>query len=282
MMRIKYFLFLGRRSRIRTNSNINSCSLQTITEQSHDHDDQRILFYFRKIFQGFLQNKFKELIAKDKMYKIFFWFSIIVILFILGRLTLEYDTTKDFYNFVKEDLARVQHYEINNLLKFSKNLNDISKNSANSFKTLFEYFLYWSNKTKLEKKLMENIEELIDKKIYLYNADKTGMTDFASEAIGGRILFTNDTESYEEHSKWFTLYSVPITRILVSPRVVIQGSIESGNCWAFKGSKGALFIKLAAKITPKSFSLEHIPKELSLNGILDSAPKNFSVFVCYS
>lgn len=39
-----------------------------------------------------------------------------------------------------------------------------------------------------------------------------------------------------------------------------------------------MFIKLAAKITPKSFSLEHIPKELSLTGNIDSAPQNFTVY----
>ena len=57
-----------------------------------------------------------------------------------------------------------------------------------------------------------------------------------------------------------------------------------GNCWSFKGSKGDLFIKLAAEITATSFSLEHIPKELSITGFIDSAPQNFTVYVnmdCY-
>lgn len=57
--------------------------------------------------------------------------------------------------------------------------------------------------------------------------------------------------------------------------------MQPGNCWSFKGSKGDLFIKLAAKITPKSFSLEHIPKELSLTGSIDSAPQNFTVYVSF-
>ena len=35
---------------------------------------------------------------------------------------------------------------------------------------------------------------------------------------------------------------------------------------------------LAWLITPKSFSLEHIPKELSLTGSIDSAPQNFTVY----
>ena len=55
--------------------------------------------------------------------------------------------------------------------------------------------------------------------------------------------------------------------------------IHPGNCWAFKGHKGDVFIKLAATIKPKKFSLEHIPIELSPSKSLDSAPQNFSVYV---
>ncbi|CAF0803999.1 unnamed protein product [Brachionus calyciflorus] len=124
----------------------------------------------------------------------------------------------------------------------------------------------------------QKIEEYINKSFYLYNADKTGMTDFASESVGGSIMFTKCTEDYVDNSRWITVMNLPITRVGVSPRVVIQGSMQPGNCWAFKGSKGDLFIKLAARITPTSFSLEHIPKELSLTGLIDSAPQNFSVY----
>lgn len=124
----------------------------------------------------------------------------------------------------------------------------------------------------------QKIEEYVNKTFYLYNADKTGMTDFASEAVGGSILFTRCTEVYTENSRWFTVFDVPISRLTVSPRVVIQGTVQPGNCWGFKGDKGDLFIKLAAKITPTSFSIEHIPKELSLTGVIDSAPQNFTVY----
>lgn len=59
----------------------------------------------------------------------------------------------------------------------------------------------------------------------------------------------------------------------------MKNSVQPGNCWPFKGSKADLFIKLAARITPTSFSLEHIPKELSLDGTITSAPQNFTVYV---
>jgi hypothetical protein len=68
----------------------------------------------------------------------------------------------------------------------------------------------------------QKIEEYINRSFFLYNADRTGMTDFASESLGGSILFTRCTENYLHNSRWFTFFNVPISRITVSPRVVIQ------------------------------------------------------------
>lgn len=68
----------------------------------------------------------------------------------------------------------------------------------------------------------QQIEEYINKTFYLYNADKTGMPDFASEYLGGKILFTRCTEDYNDHTRYFTIFNFPISRLVVSPRVVIQ------------------------------------------------------------
>lgn len=66
------------------------------------------------------------------------------------------------------------------------------------------------------------LEEYVHRTFQIYNADRTGKTDFASESIGGSILFTRCTETYMDNARWFTVFDVPITRITVSPRVVIQ------------------------------------------------------------
>lgn len=71
------------------------------------------------------------------------------------------------------------------------------------------------------------LEEYVHRTFQLYNADKTGKTDFASESIGGSILFTRCTEAYLDNARWFTVFDVPITRITVSPRVVIQVTLYS-------------------------------------------------------
>jgi len=199
---------------------------------------------------------------------------------------------KNYENEIKQMKSILDDIEA----KYAANLNQIQDQLKKHKQILEDQFVQNRNNNNNEKENViqplkviseneyisfEKIEEFINKTLYLYNADKTGMTDFASESVGGSILFTRCTESYQDNSRWFTVFDVPITRVFVSPRVVIQGSIQPGNCWSFKGSKGDLFIKLAAKITPKSFSLEHIPKELSLTGNIDSAPQNFTVYVSF-
>lgn len=58
--------------------------------------------------------------------------------------------------------------------------------------------------------------------MYIYNADKTGMTDFASESLGANIMFTRCTETYTEKSRWLTVLNYPLFQINSSPRIIIQ------------------------------------------------------------
>jgi SUN domain-containing protein 1/2 len=59
----------------------------------------------------------------------------------------------------------------------------------------------------------------------------------------------------------------------------LQPDVHPGQCWAFKGDNGYVVIQLSVPIRPTGFSLEHIPKSLSPTGSIDSAPKDFTVFV---
>lgn len=59
----------------------------------------------------------------------------------------------------------------------------------------------------------------------------------------------------------------------------VQPDVNPGNCWAFKGSKGFLVIRLSMRIVLTAVSLEHIPKALAPSGMLLSAPRDFSVYV---
>jgi SUN domain-containing protein 1/2 len=55
--------------------------------------------------------------------------------------------------------------------------------------------------------------------------------------------------------------------------------MRPGQCWAFKGDQGYLVIKLTGHVQPTSFSLEHLPKNLSPTGKIDSALRDFEVYV---
>ncbi|KAG8221901.1 hypothetical protein J437_LFUL006719 [Ladona fulva] len=58
-----------------------------------------------------------------------------------------------------------------------------------------------------------------------------------------------------------------------------EASVNPGDCWAFHGSFGNVRIRLAEPVIITSFSLYHIPKQLSPTGKIKSAPRNFSVVV---
>lgn len=52
-----------------------------------------------------------------------------------------------------------------------------------------------------------------------------------------------------------------------------------GNCWAFAGDRGQVTIRLAQKVYLSNLTLQHIPKTISLSGSLDTAPKDFVIYV---
>ncbi|NXS14534.1 SUN2 protein, partial [Neodrepanis coruscans] len=54
--------------------------------------------------------------------------------------------------------------------------------------------------------------------------------------------------------------------------------VNPGNCWAFRGSQGFAVIRLSSIIRPTAVTLEHIPKALSPQGTIPSAPKDFTVY----
>lgn len=58
-----------------------------------------------------------------------------------------------------------------------------------------------------------------------------------------------------------------------------QPDVNPGNCWAFRGSQGFAIIRLSDIIRPTAVTLEHIPKALSPQGAIPSAPKDFAVYV---
>ncbi|TFK13491.1 glycoprotein endo-alpha-1,2-mannosidase-like protein [Platysternon megacephalum] len=63
-----------------------------------------------------------------------------------------------------------------------------------------------------------------------------------------------------------------------SPDVILQRDNTPGNCWALRGSRGYVVVKLSRVIHPLAVTLDHIAKEDSQTEEISSAPKNFAIY----
>lgn len=124
----------------------------------------------------------------------------------------------------------------------------------------------------------EHIRGIVKDVLSIYDADKTGLVDYAMEPMGGQIMSTKCTESYRAGTAVLSIFGIPLYYPTASPRTVITPGINPGECWAFQNFPGFLTIKLARPVYIEAFSYEHISRKLIANGKIDSAPKEFEVY----
>ncbi|NWZ41033.1 SUN2 protein, partial [Brachypodius atriceps] len=55
--------------------------------------------------------------------------------------------------------------------------------------------------------------------------------------------------------------------------------VYPGNCWPFKGHQGQVVIRLPARVYLTAITVQHITKNASPSGTINSAPKDIAVFV---
>ena len=120
--------------------------------------------------------------------------------------------------------------------------------------------------------------EIVKNSLIQYDADKTGMFDYALETAGGSVVSTRCTETFVQKTAMYSIFGIPIWYPSNNPRTIIQPGVQPGECWAFKGSSGYIVIQLSEAIVPTRFSMEHISKTMSPSGKIDSAPKDFVVY----
>jgi len=128
---------------------------------------------------------------------------------------------------------------------------------------------------------MEKVRQLIKEYIKRYDADKTGLPDYALESSGGAVASIRCTIPYNERSRTQMIFGIPLWYSSYSPRSVIQRKghgASAGECWAFEGPHGYLAIKLAQRINVTAVSYEHLPVQLSPDGHIRTAPKQFLVY----
>ncbi|XP_036330455.1 uncharacterized protein LOC118742467 isoform X2 [Rhagoletis pomonella] len=124
----------------------------------------------------------------------------------------------------------------------------------------------------------EEVQKIVKSVLAIYDADKTGLVDFALESAGGQILSTRCTESFQPKSAQISIFGIPLWYPTNTPRIAISPQVQPGECWAFQGFPGFLVLKLNSMVYVTGFTLEHIPRSLSPNGRIDSAPRNFTVW----
>ncbi|NWI20951.1 SUN2 protein, partial [Crypturellus soui] len=124
----------------------------------------------------------------------------------------------------------------------------------------------------------EQVHLIVNQALQRYSEDRVGMVDYALESAGASVINTRCSETYETKTALLSLFGIPLWYHSQSPRVILQPDVNPGNCWAFRGSQGFAVIRLSSTIRPTAVTLEHIPKNLSPQGTIPSAPKDFAVY----
>lgn len=124
----------------------------------------------------------------------------------------------------------------------------------------------------------EQVHRIVKQALQRYSEDRIGMVDYALESGGASVISTRCSETYETKTALLSLFGIPLWYHSQSPRVILQPDVHPGNCWAFQGPQGFAVVRLSARIRPTAVTLEHVPKALSPNSTISSAPRDFAVF----
>lgn len=124
----------------------------------------------------------------------------------------------------------------------------------------------------------EQVHRIVSQALKRYSEDRIGMVDYALESGGASVISTRCSETYETKTALLSLFGIPLWYHSQSPRVILQPDVHPGNCWAFQGPQGFAVVRLSARIRPTAVTLEHVPKSLSPNSTISSAPKDFAIF----
>ncbi|XP_013199804.1 klaroid protein [Amyelois transitella] len=125
---------------------------------------------------------------------------------------------------------------------------------------------------------VEAVKRIVAGMLEVYDADKTGLVDYALESAGGQVVSTKCTELYQIKTKQYSILGLPVWWVYTSPRFALTPGAMPAECWAFQGFPGYLVVRTYAIIEVTGFSLEHMSRLLAVDGKIESAPKNFSVY----
>ncbi|GAA5998394.1 uncharacterized protein JCM10292_001165 [Rhodotorula paludigena] len=127
------------------------------------------------------------------------------------------------------------------------------------------------------------ISSLVDSALLRYSKDVLARPDYALYTAGGRVIRSLTSETYDPHPlsvarsalAWVTGSAVPRGR---APVTALHPDTSPGSCWSFAGQHGQLGVLLSRRIVPTDITLEHISRDVALDGDVRSAPKDFEVW----
>ncbi len=73
----------------------------------------------------------------------------------------------------------------------------------------------------------EAVVSIVHDALTVYDADKTGLFDFALESAGGTIATTRCTETYDVTQAVYHVMGIPVWWQRQSPRTILQPRIQS-------------------------------------------------------
>ncbi|XP_066585127.1 klaroid protein-like [Prorops nasuta] len=184
----------------------------------------------------------------------------------LSILSLEVQNMIETRDELRTKLKEIVHV----IPKISEAISDVKSEVA-------EAEMNMQTRTLLNVLSSESVREVIKSELQIYDADKTGRTDFALKDLGGSIITTRNTELYEKSESFLSYLGIPICE-KNGACSVIQNEVVPGNCWSFKGSSGTIVLQLAKPVFVSGVSIEHIAPTISPTGETSTAPREFSVW----
>ncbi len=123
-----------------------------------------------------------------------------------------------------------------------------------------------------------DVNRIVADALQTYDADKTGLFDYALETAGGTIASTRCTELYDPCPAIYSVMGIPVWRARRSPRTILRPGTNPGECWSFRGAQGAVVVQLAGPVKVGAVTVEHMRLQSAPEGANASAPRRFAVF----
>ncbi|XP_038606012.1 sperm-associated antigen 4 protein [Tachyglossus aculeatus] len=110
------------------------------------------------------------------------------------------------------------------------------------------------------------------------NEDVVRKPDFALSSVGASIDLDRTSQDYEDGLATYFWNRLSFWNYAKSPSVILEPDVFPGNCWAFRGARGHVVIRLPGRVQLSDITLQHPPPSVAHRGSTASAPRDFVVY----